>query len=559
MCYHRGVVDRALPRTEMYPLTPYWRTGGNITVQWNASDDYGLEAVTLMYRFDPGTDQWTDWLEWDRQEVPPLTVAWGTFDFPPHLGDGFYELYTVAIDMADKSEDVNPENMTVPSIAYDTTKPTGTIAFIHPEIWLTTNVVTVLIEAEDWMSSAASMMPGSVPPVYVRLSTDGVWDDEEWLQLPDNPSVRLTLPPGDGERTILLQVKDLAGLVSETVSRSVSLDTTHPTGSITVNDGEDYTSSRDVSLTLTFEDSTSGVSDIRIGSDGTWDGEVWIEPVADQDWRGIPLEGTMAFYLQVRDAAGLVSETYVDTIALDEDIPTCSITINEGAERANSKTVLLTFSYSDEASGVHKLRVWDDEAFDDEPELDPSGTLQWTYSGEDGPLTVRCQVVDGVGWESAVIGDTILVDTERPTIETVYPTSGERGVNLTQWILVVFSEPVDQTSAERAFSMTDSLVFVEGTFEWSWQDRRMEFIPVGELEPKTDYSVIVDSSVIDISGNKLVKGEILTFTTRTIPDARDGEGPSLILPALLIFGIVVAVAITYSLIQRRRLAPPEPV
>ena len=52
-------------------------------------------------------------------------------------------------------------------------------------------------------------------------------------------------------------------MLSSTYSDTITLDTSAPTGSIVINGGDVYTSSTSASLSLTANDATSGVSQVR--------------------------------------------------------------------------------------------------------------------------------------------------------------------------------------------------------------------------------------------------------------------------------------------------------
>jgi len=104
----------------------------------------------------------------------------------------------------------------------------------------------------------------------------------------------------------------------------IKLDKTAPSGSITINNGDAYTNSTSVTLTLTATDATSGVHQVRFSNDGTWDTEPWETFSTSKDWVLPPGDGPKTVYYQIRDNAGLVSEVYFDTIVLDLTKPTAN-------------------------------------------------------------------------------------------------------------------------------------------------------------------------------------------------------------------------------------------
>jgi hypothetical protein len=92
---------------------------------------------------------------------------------------------------------------------------------------------------------------------------------------------------------------------------AIKLDKTVPTGSIKINDGATSTTSTQVKLTLSSEDSTSGVSQMRF-FDLIY-GE-WEEYAISRLWTFKTGDAYKTVYVQFRDNAGLVSSPYPATI-----------------------------------------------------------------------------------------------------------------------------------------------------------------------------------------------------------------------------------------------------
>jgi hypothetical protein len=180
----------------------------------------------------------------------------------------------------------------------------------------------------------------------IRYSNDGIWDEEQWE--PPATSKSWTLQGGDGPKKVYYQVKDGTGRISMTYSDTIILDTQTPTGSIIINDDDEYTTSTSVSLTLTYIDLSSDVDKIRYSNDGIWDTEQWEPPVTSKSWTLQGGDGNKTVYYQVKDGAGSISMTYLDTVILDTQTPTRSITINDNATYTTSTSVSLTLTYIDQ-------------------------------------------------------------------------------------------------------------------------------------------------------------------------------------------------------------------
>jgi len=98
----------------------------------------------------------------------------------------------------------------------------------------------------------------------------------------------------------------------------VKLDKTSPTGSIVINQGAALTASQSVSLSLTFSDLNSGVSQIRFSNDGVWDTESWESATSSKAWSLTSGDGLKNVYYQIKDNAGF-TVTYLDSITLQSE------------------------------------------------------------------------------------------------------------------------------------------------------------------------------------------------------------------------------------------------
>ncbi|MFA4837301.1 MAG: Ig-like domain-containing protein, partial [Dehalococcoidia bacterium] len=116
-------------------------------------------------------------------------------------------------------------------------------------------------------------------------------------------------------------------------------------------------------------------------------------------------------------------------------------------------------------------------------------------------------------------GDSVLLyeqDTTPPTVTTTSPANGAPSVAINTPVAVTFSETMNQTSAEGAFSINPA---VPGTF--SWEGNIMTFTPGGDsgshLAYSTAYAVTVGTGAQDLAGNPLASPYNFTFTTANPP------------------------------------------
>ncbi len=220
---------------------------------------------------------------------------------------------------------------------------------------------------------------------------------------------KLGLAPGDGTKRVYCEINDNAGNIALT-STTIILDTTPPTGAISINNGATYTATSSVMLSLSYNDA-NGVSGVHYSNDGVNWGS-WESAAQTKAWTLTLGDGTKVVYYQVKDNAGLVSTIYSASIILDTVPPQGSIQINNGAIYTTSGSVTLKLTATDETSGVYQVRYSNDgiswsgwESF--------SPSRAWVLSAGDGTKTVYYQIKDNVGLPS-IYSAIITLDTTPP-------------------------------------------------------------------------------------------------------------------------------------------------
>ncbi len=162
----------------------------------------------------------------------------------------------------------------------------------------------------------------------------------------------------DGAHSLIVYGNGTTGIMGASATVYFSIDTP-PTGSILINNGDAYTGSTSVTLTLNYSDPGSGVSQVRYSNDAsTWSG--WESASSTKAWSLSSGDGTKTVYYQIRDNGGHISTTYSDTIILDTSTPRGGIQINNGAAYTNVTTVNLSLLAQDDGSGVSQMRFSND-------------------------------------------------------------------------------------------------------------------------------------------------------------------------------------------------------
>ena len=165
-----------------------------------------------------------------------------------------------------------------------------------------------------------------------------------------------------------------------------------------------------------------------------------------------------------------------------------------------------------------------------EPEV--AGTGEWVntsiyvFTPEkvfDGGTTYTVTVAAGLtSIDAAVLAEeyTWSFSTLPPQIQNVYPYSGATRVLLEEKIIIYFSQPMDTTSAEEAFDLTNfrNLEPVVGTFSWDDTGQTMTFTPADLLNIETTYRVHIGDSAKSASGEATLSNAVSRdFTTVPLP------------------------------------------
>jgi hypothetical protein len=284
-----------------------------------------------------------------------------------------------------------------------TTPPEGTLVIENEDPYTSSRSVTLTLSANDY-SSVEQMSfrnDGSTWTAWESYATSKSW----------------TMTESEGTKVVHARFKDDVGLITE-ASDTIILDATPPTGSILINGGDTYTTSTSVTLQLTYDDDTSGVDKVRYTNAYEWGSEPWQNPVGSRSWTLTAGDGAKYVSYEIRDKAGLISETYWDEIYLDATPPTGSILINGGDTHTTSTSVTLQLFYYDPESGVSLVRYSNDGLWDTEPWEGASSSRSWSITAGDGAKTVYFQIADAAG-NLATFSDGITLKSSTAT-ETQY-------------------------------------------------------------------------------------------------------------------------------------------
>ena len=236
-----------------------------------------------------------------------------------------------------------------------------------------------------------------------------------------------TLTSGDGMKTVYAECKNAEGQVSSTASDTVYLDTHKgPRISIEIDNGDDWTNTRDVKLGLY---AYSAYQCRYRNEHGDW--SAWSSYSTRKSWTLSSGEGDKTVYFNCKDAAGKDLGTASADIYYSSKEPNppsgMSVKINNGASHTSSTDVYLTLH----ATNADACRLSNDgKSWSSYTRYTTS--MDWTLTSGGGKKTVYCQCKNDYGKNDA--HSSIYLDDSPPGPPTsLKATVDTRGVVHLSW------------------------------------------------------------------------------------------------------------------------------
>lgn len=258
----------------------------------------------------------------------------------------------------------------------------------------------------------------------------------------------------DGTNYVRFSSKDTAGN-SDQGEAVVKLDKTEPTASISINNGDAGTVSRDVTLSLTYSDAASGVDKCRYSNDATFP-DKWEACSNTKSWKLTKDYGTKTVYYQVRDNAGKTKDLS-DSIDYKSAPVLTSVTPSSAIVKSGGSITVSSVA-SDEDKDNIRVECGSTTQSNDlcqgaYVKSDPSCSIISPWN-DDLSHTVYCRAYDGVLY-SEEKSISVTSDNTKPTVNIDSPAVG--------WFNSDITLQYDATDANIG---SCSISTKDGTGEW---------------------------------------------------------------------------------------------
>ncbi len=291
------------------------------------------------------------------------------------------------------------------SIILDTQAPTDlAISIENDDSYTTSRTVDITLDAMDNLSDEENLT--------VLLSNDSSFMEATEQDLVEGGiTVSWTLSEGDGTKIVYLRVMDEAGNIDSAMD-SIVLDSQLPQATLSIM-GDDPTNATSATLVFT---ASSDVSLMRIeNTDNINCATGSYEPYSSQKagWLLGDSSGETTVSACFKDAAGNTVSVR-DSVTLDLDNPTGTLSINEGETITAERMVTLSLSnIADATSSVTQMRVTNAPSFGSQEWEAFTAERSWTLASTNGLQTVRVQIRDEAG-NSTELTDDIVLDNQSP-------------------------------------------------------------------------------------------------------------------------------------------------
>ena len=204
----------------------------------------------------------------------------------------------------------------------------------------------------------------------------------------------------NGKQYLHVQAYDNANNLLNRYAGIYHIDNLAPTATHTLSPST--WTNQDVTITVTGADTLSGMNRIQLPNN------LFVN--TNKATHVVSANGTYLF--KVEDMISNILNYNVPVTNIDKVKPTGSFTINGGATETNDRNVKLAISFSDNLSGVHKVKVTDGTSTQEHNVTTSPFNLNWTVTPQAGRKTFTVTLYDRAGNETILSNSIIYTNLE---------------------------------------------------------------------------------------------------------------------------------------------------
>lgn len=320
---------------------------------------------------------------------------------------------------------------------------------------------------------------------------------------------------------------DKAGNKSDYGNESgvIVVDKTRPVGSMIINNGAAFSTTRGVTLNMTASDE-NGVAQFRASNDGTnWSS--WYAFAPSYGWLLKAGDGNKVVYVQFKDNAENISISYTDGIGLDSSGPSGTFSTSKTYTTTRDLNLLFTATDMNGVSSIVYSRTGPDGTLASQT-ISFVPSLAHLLPPQNGTYVFYAQFFDDLGNSSEVFSANVYFDGTPPPVPTMLaePSYSSGTANV-----VSCSTVVDNISPAVLYQFQcgdDSAFNSAVTSEWTefpfWEftglvHNRKYYYHVRAQDGSLNKSAF-SSSVFSIQDTKAPSGYYIIATTNTDPDVK---------------------------------------
>lgn len=226
----------------------------------------------------------------------------------------------------------------------------------------------------------------------------------------------------DGEKTVYVKFKDVAGNESEVASAKIALDATPPTGaSIKIHSENTIIQGAaekkyiaDINQPLRVNIAGEGATEMMISHYNNFKDATWQPFQPSINWPiSEPQDGAHFIFLRLKDAAGHVTTPVSDEYYIDTQAPiNCSVAIDDDKDYCTNSERKVNLKLT--ASAATEMKIFNDGQIDAAKWQKYQEEALWKLSEGEGAKQVGVIFKDFLGNESQPVYDVIKLDNSPP-------------------------------------------------------------------------------------------------------------------------------------------------